>query len=270
MATGHRSSSNWVLILAHCKKILNPRIQPQGVSTGRQREQGGRPTKAKIYFRQKEGLAELHIRPPSPTNKALRGLPATHLPGGSRKGPKRVEEGEEGNAARRSHAASRAGRHHVVPAAEECREGGCALTPAHTHTLPDRARPHPPSAPSAAAAAARAERPQAARGPAARHGAAVTRPSGLARPLPPRRHTPLESLHAPLLASTFPLTGRPTLAIRLPHKAEGPQVRRGKAPEFNDLGFLFSHSPRNRPLEPSPTAILPPNTIYSENKLVNF
>lgn len=231
-----------------------PRIQPQGVSTGRQREQGGRPPpKGEDLFSAKEGLAELRQTLPSfPHQQGSAGTSRTptspERPG--RKDPKKSRREREG-AARRSHAASRAGRHHVVPAAEECREGGTRLTPAHTHT-PDRAARTrlPPRAPRRCA-----ERPgraaRAARGPAARRMAPNCHPPVRPGPATPSPAT-TRPQSCPLTRLTFPLTGRPA------HSPSGsltrrkvPRIRRGKAPNSMTRWVSSSpHSPRNRPLEP--------------------
>lgn len=177
------------------------------------------------------------------------------------------------NAALRSHAAPRAGRHHVVPAAEECREGGPRThTRAHAHSG-RAASPHPPPTPSAAAGAECTGRAAASSPPARRMAPNCHPPAQPGHSLP-RRHTPLVPPQAPSLASYFPPTPNwipRTLAIRLPLKAEGPRDREGKAPNSMTRWVSSSpHSLRNRPLNAPSMAILPPNIIHLRTKLINF
>lgn len=154
-------------------------------------------------------------------------------------------------------------------------KGGRALTPAHTHTPGRAARPPastrlPPGAPRRAPNA-EAERPRAARGPAARRMAPNCHPPArprhsLARAArPSRRRMPL---YSPYIS---PLLDPRTLAIqRHGLKAEGPREQTGKAPNSGTCWVSFPpDSPCNRPLNLSPVAILPPNTMCSSKKL-NF
>lgn len=160
-----------------------------------------------------------------------------HLPQGARskwtQKPNREREGA-GRVGRRSHVAPRAGRHHVVPAAEECRERGTRThTGAHTHTPGRDARPHPPSTPSAAAGAERRGRvaTSSPRAGGAAHGTQLS-PARRARPLPPPPpHAPRVAA-CPLNRLTFsanPFTGCPA------HSPSGslsrrkvPRIREGK------------------------------------------
>lgn len=163
-----------------------------------------------VYSRQREAQTGLHISTASPphADTAPLGFPAPPPPRGP--GPKGPKNRGRESAGRRSHAAPRAGRHHVAPAAEECREGGPRThTRAHAHSRP-RLRPAPafPSTPRVAAGAERTGRAAAS---SQRAGGAwrptVTRPPGPATPSsrPACTASPL----ARLAFSARPLTGFP-------------------------------------------------------------
>lgn len=278
MATGHRSSSNWVLIPAHCKKILNPRIQPHGVSTARQREQGGRAPhqrRRSIFGKGRPSGDSIFLTLLPPLTRLRGDFPHTHLPRGAGSERTQRSRGVRGRA-RRSAVTCR------QPRGEAPRCPGCGGMPgrgdAHSHprtrTLP--AAPPAPAFRPERRDDRRTPRPSGREQSAGRRRGAwrptVTRPSGLARPLPPPPpHAPRVAA-SPLTSLTFPLTGRPA------HSPSGslsrrkvPGIRRGKAPNSMTRWVSSSpHSPRNRPLEPSPKAILPPNTIYSRTNLLTF
>lgn len=211
------------------------------------------PPKPTICSPLREAERSLHIllclSPPTPVTRLHWDFPHAHLPQGAgsegTQKPRRETEGA-GRAGRRSHAAPRARRHHVVPAAEECREGGTRThTRAHAHSGPRRppARQHPPSTGAPRRAPnAEAERPRAARGPAARRMAPNCHPPARPRHSLARRRTPLASPHAPLLALHFPLTGSPH--TRHPEAwskgGRSPGADR-ESTQFRDmLGFLSS------------------------------
>lgn len=178
-----------------------------------------RPHQAPGYSRRREAPASLHVSAPPPTHTPTRLLEDSlplHLPrDAAPKDP--AIQGEGAPAGRRAHAAPRAGRHHVAPAAEECREGA-AHSPPRTRTLPTAppagTRLPPPA--SRRAPNAQAERPRAAPRmapncqPAARRGHSLPRRPSLASPFSP----PLS--RAPCTRATRSLT------------AEGPRDRGGK------------------------------------------
>lgn len=149
------------------------------------------------------------------TVTALLGFPTPSPPPGAgpKSTPKRRREGGPGRSGRWSHALAR-GEHHVVPAAEECREGGAHLHP-RRRTL-RASGPHPPPTP---AAATRTERT----GPAGRRRSAwrptVTRPPGHSLPAATRP----SSRRKPLTRLAF--SAGPNW-LSLPHSPRGSSSRR--------------------------------------------
>lgn len=280
MATGHHSSSKRVLTPNHYRKTLNRRIQHHCAYTRRQREQGGRApyqSRRSIFGKGRPSRTSIFCTaslPPAPLTTLCGDFPPSPR-GRVQKDPKPRREG--GRAERRSAVTCHSPRG-VAP-----RCPGCGGMPgrrnAHSHprtrTLlaapPARTR-LPPRAPRRAPNA-QAERSRAARGSAARRKTPNCHPPALpALPLPPPPpHAPRVAA-CPLTRLTFPPHWMPrTLSIRLPLKTEGPQDQGGKAPNSMTRWVSSSpHSARNRPLNPSPMAVLPPNTIYSRTKLVNF
>lgn len=238
MATGHHSSSKRVLTPNHYKKTLNRRIQPHCAYTRRQREQGGRApyqSRRSIFGKGRPSRTSIFCTaslPPAPLTTLCGDFPPSPR-GRVQKDPKPRREREgAGSAGRRSHATRRAGWHHVVPAAEECREGGTRThTRAHAHSWPRR--PPAPAFHPERRGGPRTPRPSGREQPAGRRRGArrptVTRPPSRPCHSLPRRHTPLASPHAPLLASHFPLTGCPA---RSPFgslsRRKVPRIREGK------------------------------------------
>lgn len=168
------------------------------------------PSKPTIYSRQRQARSRLHIlhRLSPHADTALLGFPATLTSPwkgarSKRTKTRRREREDSRSAGRQSHAAPRAGRHHVVPAAEECREGGTRTHPrrAHAHSAPRARTRLPPPAPRPAPNA-EAERPAGRRRGAWRP--TVTRPP--AGPLPPPPPHAPQVAAGPSPASHFPPT----------------------------------------------------------------